>query len=155
MSALSYGTAKDGTVLASKLASIPAGLLVVQAPGVRATPALYTAPPPTRDADGTLHYTGGTDAARFTPNLTPEEVLRRGSFGGTYFRNIASGVTGKVHVDAWKELPPGWLAGLDVKAMVAAPAYSTQVNTYGVSSGQKLRDWEGSNWITAQDPFGW
>ena len=28
------------------------------------------------------------DFPEFKPNLTPKQVLRMGSFGGTYFRNI-------------------------------------------------------------------
>lgn len=57
------------------------------------------APPPTRDpnsvtilhtdADSTMTI-GGTirfeNEPRFTPNLTPAEMMRLGSFGGTSFR---------------------------------------------------------------------
>lgn len=45
------------------------------------------------------------DAPAFRPTLTPAEVLQRGSFGGTYFRTIKSGVTGETYKDAWKEFP--------------------------------------------------
>ena len=31
----------------------------------------------------------------FNPNKTPVEVIKEGAFGGTYFRDIYSGVTGK------------------------------------------------------------
>ena len=31
----------------------------------------------------------------FEPNISPVEVIKKGAFGGTYFRNIYSGVTGK------------------------------------------------------------
>ena len=31
----------------------------------------------------------------FSPNKTPIEVIRQGAFGGTYFRDIYSSVTGK------------------------------------------------------------
>ena len=37
------------------------------------------------------------DFPDFKPNLTPKQVLRMGSFGGTYFRDIKSGVTDKKH----------------------------------------------------------
>ena len=28
----------------------------------------------------------------FKPNISPAEVIKKGAFGGTYFRNIYSGV---------------------------------------------------------------
>ena len=31
----------------------------------------------------------------FSPNKTPIEVFREGAFGGTYFRDIYSGINGK------------------------------------------------------------
>ena len=31
----------------------------------------------------------------FRPNITPIEVIKKGAFGGTYFGEIYSGVTGK------------------------------------------------------------
>ena len=30
-------------------------------------------------------------------NITPVEVIKKGAFGGTYFRNIYSGVNGKFY----------------------------------------------------------
>jgi hypothetical protein len=101
---------------------------------------------------GRFHFKGFPG---FTPNLSPEEVLRLGSFGGYYFRAIASGVTGRVHVDAWRELPPAWLAGLDVARQVASAEYRPAANSFRVGSGLDLREWEKSGWIDAQDPFGW
>ena len=37
------------------------------------------------------------DFPQFTPNVTPKDVLREGSFGGTYFRPIKSAVTGTTY----------------------------------------------------------
>ena len=37
------------------------------------------------------------------PNISPAEVIRKGAFGGTYFRNIYSGVKNKFYRDSWKE----------------------------------------------------
>ena len=31
----------------------------------------------------------------FSPNKTPIEVIREGAFGGTYFKDIYSGINGK------------------------------------------------------------
>jgi hypothetical protein len=118
----------------------------------RSTPELFTGAAPSRDSAGVLSYPGFPS---FHPNLTPEEVLRGGAFGGSYFRPIASGVTGKVHAEAWRELPPAWVDGLSTAKHLASPTYHAEVNKFGVKSGQDLRDWEGSGWITAQDPLGW
>ena len=39
----------------------------------------------------------------FTPNKTPVEIISEGAFGGTYFRDIYSGVNGKWYRNSWKE----------------------------------------------------
>ena len=39
----------------------------------------------------------------FSPNKTPIEVIREGTFGGTYFRDIYSGINGKFYKKSWKE----------------------------------------------------
>ena len=36
-------------------------------------------------------------------NKTPIEVIREGAFGGTYFRDIYSGINGKWYKNSWKE----------------------------------------------------
>ena len=35
------------------------------------------------------------DYPEFTPNISPKDVFKMGSFGGTYYRNIDSSITGK------------------------------------------------------------
>ena len=39
----------------------------------------------------------------FSPNKTPIEVFREGAFGGTYFRDICSGINEKWYKNSWKE----------------------------------------------------
>lgn len=95
------------------------------------------------------------DFPTFRPNLTPKEVLQLGSFGGTYFRPIKSGVTSLSYKDVWKELPADWLVGLDIKKMVSSSVYDKSKNTYGVDCGGDLHMWESSGWITEVDPYGW
>lgn len=114
----------------------------------------YTEPLPKRDKQGYLRF---PDYPDFRPNLTPKEVLHRGSFGGTYFRNIQSGVLGKKikGKDAIDELPKDWFKGLNLKRQVCSQIYDPTVNKYGVRCGGGLDMWEGSGWIAAQDPFGW
>ena len=97
------------------------------------------------------------DHPEFRPNLTPKQVLQSGSFGGTYYRNIHSSVTGKDYTDAWKEFPDDWFEGLNINKQVARKwdDYDTKVNKYGVKVGTTLEFWEGKMWIRAQDPYGW
>ena len=56
-----------------------------------------------------------SNGLKFRPNLTPAQVLRRGAFGGTYFRDIESSVTGKKYTKAYKEFPKSWFTGLNIK----------------------------------------
>lgn len=116
-------------------------------------PLEFTAPPPTRDAD-TREFVF-EDAPAFRPKLSPEEVLRAGSFGGTYFRPIQSGVTGRRYTRAWEDLPSEWLAGLDIPRLVGSSVYAPRVNKHRVRCGQGLKEWEASGWIVEQDPYGW
>ena len=39
----------------------------------------------------------------FTPNITPLDVIRKGVFGGTFFRYIYSNVIDKFYKNSWKE----------------------------------------------------
>lgn len=113
-----------------------------------------THPPPTRDARGVFHF---PDFPRFQPNKSPEEVLRAGSFGGTYFRPIRSSVVPGVEFgdEVWKELPAAWRKGMDVQREICSSSYRKEVNKYKVKSGASLEEWESSGWITPHDPYGW
>ena len=74
----------------------------------------------------------------FGANKTPVEVIRKGAFGGTYFRNIYSGATGKWYKNSWKEL--NQLKGIDQK-FYCSDYYDISVNKYGVKYGASLRFW--------------
>ena len=39
----------------------------------------------------------------FGANKAPVEVTKEGSFGGTFFRDIYSGINGKCYRKSWKE----------------------------------------------------
>jgi len=97
------------------------------------------------------------DYPEFTPNLTPKQVLRMGSFGGTYFRDINSGVTGKKHSGktAIREYPKDWFKDIDIEKKIISPTYDKNINTYKVKCGSSLEDWESKDWIVKQDPYGW
>ena len=40
---------------------------------------------------------------KFNPNKTPIEVIKKGTYGGTYFRDDYSGVDGKWYRKSWKD----------------------------------------------------
>jgi len=94
----------------------------------------------------------------FRPNRTPEEVLRAGSFGGTYFRPIVSAVT-NLRYNASDVLndtvEPSWIKGLNKAATLTSTTYRNSTNKYGVKCGGSLGMWESSGWITDSDPYGW
>ena len=122
-----------------------------------------TYPLPKRDsATGELTFTGGSSDIKamlkdFKPNRTPEEVLRAGSFGGTYFRPIVSAVTNVTYkaADVLKDsVHPDWIKGLTAKQLTST-TYRTEVNKYGVKCGGSLGMWESSGWISDSDPYGW
>jgi len=144
----------DGTE--SQTAS-PAKVKAAEAAGVlfrfsasRETPELFTGKAPSRDAaSGRFSF---PDAPGFTPNRSPEEVLRAGAFGGSYYRPIASGVRKRVLCDAARELPAAWTTG---QVALAGLKYDPSKNKYGVKCGADLAEWEGSDWITELDPYGW
>ena len=97
------------------------------------------------------------DYPEFKPNLTPQQVLKMGSFGGTYFRPIYSSVTKKHYKsqDIIKEYPKSWFKGIDIEKMVTSSDYDKNVNKYKVKCGSELEDWEDKGWIKEQDPYGW
>ena len=86
------------------------------------------------------------------PNKSPIEVIKEGSFGGTYFRNIYSNVNNKWYKISWKEFND--LKNIDPK-YYSSNFYDIGVNKYGVKSGTSLRFWENEGWISLVDPYGW
>lgn len=95
------------------------------------------------------------DFPDFRPNLTPKEVIQAGSFGGTYFRPILSGITGKYYKDQWKEFPEDWFENLDIGFYVSSNVIRSSINKYKTKMGGNLDMWESSGWITNIDPYGW
>ena len=88
----------------------------------------------------------------FSPNKTLIEVIREGEFGGTYFRDIYSGINEKWYKNSWKKI---WsVKNIDTK-FYASDYYDVSVNKYGVTCGTSLRFWENKGWINEVDPYGW
>ena len=39
---------------------------------------------------------------KFSPNISPIDVIKKSAFGGTYFRKIYSNVNNKFYKNTWK-----------------------------------------------------
>lgn len=113
-----------------------------------------TGPAPTRDGDvGTFHF---EDYPLFLPNKSPEEMVREGCFGGSYWRPLKSRRLGIVVEGDWRELPPRWIEGLDVDRHLTNSDYDADINKYKVACGQSIEQWEASGWIMHEyDVRGW
>ena len=84
-------------------------------------------------------------------NKTPAEIIKKGAFGGTYFRDIYSGINGKWYRKSWK--------GFDKLKNInqnyhCSNYYDVSVNKYGVKCRTSLRFWENKGWIHSVDPCG-
>ena len=84
----------------------------------------------------------------FQPNKTPVEIIKEGSFGETYFKNIYSSVNNKWYKNSWKEFDE--LKNIDCKYY-----YDFSLNKCDVKCGTSLRFWENKGWINKQDPYAW
>ena len=76
----------------------------------------------------------------FNLNKTPIEIIKEGAFGGTYFRDIYSGINGKWYKNS---------------KFYASDYYDANVNKYGVKCGTSLRFWKYKGWINEIDLYGW
>ena len=88
----------------------------------------------------------------FGTNKTPVEIINEGAFGGSYFRDIYSGVNDTWYKNSWKEFDV--LENIDQK-YYCSDYYDVSVDKYGVKCGTSLRFWENKGWINKQDPYGW
>ena len=72
----------------------------------------------------------------FGANKTPVEVIKKGAFGGKYFRDIYSCVTRKWYKNSWKEFDQ--LKDID-QNFYFSNYYDVSVSKYGVKCGTSLR----------------
>jgi len=79
---------------------------------------------------------------RFKPDLSPQEMLELGVFGGVYMR------------DCIAEFPPAWFhkAKFQDKALKTP---NSDLNFFEVDASQSLTTWRKRGWIHPQDPRGW
>ena len=75
---------------------------------------------------------------RFTPALTPPEMLKMGVFEGKYLN------------DCRDEFPDDWYA----KARLSERP-DESINCFGIKSRQPLSVWREKGWIYGPDPRGW
>jgi hypothetical protein len=75
----------------------------------------------------------------FTPDLTPQEMLRLGVFCGKYM------------TDTRGEFPQNWFR----RAKLAKDKRDCKLNFFGVSASQPLSVWRKKGWIHPDDPRGW
>ena len=85
----------------------------------------------------------------FRPNISPVDVIKKGAFGGTYFRDIYCSVNEKWYENSWKEFKE--LNGID-KKYYCFDFYDVDLNYYGVEVGTSLRFWEIKGWMRPIDP---
>ena len=88
----------------------------------------------------------------FGENKTPVEVIKEGAFGGTFFRDIYSGVNGKWYRKSWKEFYQ--LKDIDQKYYCLS-YYDISINKCVLKCGTLLRSCENNGWINEIDPYGW
>jgi hypothetical protein len=81
----------------------------------------------------------------FQPNLTPDQMLRYGVFGGKYIESF------------YKDLPIEWilLALVADKLRPLSKNPDPSVNRYKIISHQSLSEWQEKGWLHPQDPMGW
>jgi hypothetical protein len=75
----------------------------------------------------------------FRPELTPQQLLELGVFGGKYM------------TDCTAEFPAEWFA----EAKLCPQRHDPELNFFGVNASQPLSDWRAKGWIYHEDPRGW
>ena len=82
---------------------------------------------------------GEAFAVDFCPELTPQEMLSLGVFGGKYM------------TDCRAEFPAEWFASAKLSLQRPDPA----LNYFTVLASQPLSIWQQKGWIYEEDPRGW
>lgn len=75
----------------------------------------------------------------FTPDLTPQEMLSLGVFGGKYMTDCGS------------EFPAEWFEGVKL----CHERHVSEYNFFGVNASLPLSEWRLKGWIHPDDPRGW
>lgn len=108
---------------------------------------------PPKKVNGTYRF---DDYPDFRPNLSPREMFKLGSFGGTYWRPIYSSVVNKHLKNQHLKYPASWWKGIPEDHLTRPwDQYDTRINKYGKKVGTTLEFWEEKEWITKYHPYGW
>ncbi len=75
----------------------------------------------------------------FQPELTPQQMLELGVFGGKYM------------TDCLDEFPEEWFLG----AKLCSKRHDPTLNFFGVNASKSLSYWRAKGWIYPEDPRGW
>ena len=75
----------------------------------------------------------------FRPDLTPQEMLELGVFGGKYM------------TDCEQEFPKSWYK----HARLSPLGYNKSINFFKIRASQPLSVWRKNGWIHPDDPRGW
>tara|TARA_Y100000389_G_C17467300_1_gene526817 strand:- start:3450 stop:4025 length:576 start_codon:yes stop_codon:yes gene_type:complete len=96
------------------------------------------------------------DYPEFRPNLSPRDIFKLGSFGGTYWRPIYSSVVKKKLKNQHLKYPKSWWKDIPNHYLVNDwEDYDKSINKYDKKVGTTLEFWEGKKWITKYHPYGW
>ena len=76
----------------------------------------------------------------FKPDLTPQQMLAMGIFGGIYMR------------DCMKEFPKSWFTKAKFSKTNTPDPH---LNYFDVTASQSLTEWNRKKWIHKDDPRGW
>ena len=77
--------------------------------------------------------------AEFKPQLTPQQMLALGVFGGKYL------------TDCQDEFPADWFSNAKLNALQK----DNSLNYFAVDASQSLAQWRSKGWIHPNDPRGW
>jgi hypothetical protein len=83
--------------------------------------------------------TGRNFHTNFQPQLTPQQMLELGVFGGKYMTDCAA------------EFPAAWFK----RAKLCHDLHDPKLNFFGVNASQPLSVWRRNGWIWKHDPRGW
>lgn len=82
---------------------------------------------------------GNNFSPAFKPELTPQQMLELGVFGGKYM------------TDCRREFPSEWF----LNARLCSTKHDPKINFFGVNASQSLSTWQQKGWIHQDDPRGW